>query len=409
METLDRTVLVAGTLALGGFLTSSVPLAAGAASLVLTAAILLFIPRLSNLEGTRSPSGLRTIEGGTLNNTVQTQGLLVVPGLVRLRDEPPAIAEPVDTMPPTPVTGSFSIEHTMPMTLPVPGTAKLGPLTLDVLDPLGLTRETRRLAGVETIRVWPRSEDLRDTPLRSKFQHIVTGTHPVRKPGSSLEFYRIREYMPGDKMKDVNWKASIRERELLVNEYEHESRGELNLFVDNRRASHIGTRRENVFQDVMRVASTLAEVAYSERDLMNAVAFGDATPEKFQPDSGSSWMDEFMDWICSLEAKGDYDASITFDEVLPRLTPRSMVVFISSFVGESDPLGGAPVKAMALDNSVLIVASSLPKANDPLVQEKMEKQRDHWMEHYKELGFEVVDMDREPSLSIALVHWKGAA
>lgn len=408
METLDRTLLAAFALALGGFLTASLPLAAGGAGLLSIAGLVLLLPRLTNAEGKRTPSGLRTIEGGTLQNHMHATGRLLFPSLVQARDRLPKTAEPIPARPLETATGSFSIDQTMSLTFPVPGSARLGPLVLDVLDPLGLTKETHRLSDADVIRVWPRGEDLRDTPLRSRFEHIVTGTHAVRKPGDSLEFYRIREYLPGDKMKDVNWKASIRENNLLVNEYEHESRGELSLFIDNRLSSHVGTLRENLFHDVMRTAATLADVAWSERDILNAFAFGDAKPEAFQPDPGSSWMDQFMDWISSLEAAKDHDASVTFDAVLPHLTPRSMVVFVSSFVGETDPFGGAPIKAMALNNSVLVVASGLPDIEDPVIDVKVKRQRAHWMQHYKELGFEIVDMDREPSLQLALVHWKGA-
>lgn len=409
METLDRTLLTAALLAVLALVTASVPLAAGAAGLLATAALTLLVPKVRDLSGGRKLSGLRTIEGGAVTNRVHAEGTVLAPSLLRAREGLPGIAEPVPPSSPRPASGGFELEHGMDLELPVPGTAELGPLELDVLDPLGLTEESHRLAGGEIVRVWPRGEDLRDTPLRSRFQRIVTGSHAVRKPGDSLEFYRIREYLPGDQMKDVNWKASIREQELLVNEYEHESRGELNLFIDNRRASHVGTLRENVFHGVLRTAATLADVAYSERDIMNAFAFGDAKPDTFKPDPGSSWRDSFMDWLSSLEAKGGHAAEVTFNEVLPRLTPRSMVVFVSSFVGETDPLGEAPVKAMAYDNSVLVVASELPEDLDPEVEEKMSAQRAFWMDHYKQLGFEVVDMDREPSLSTALVHWEGAA
>ena len=47
---------------------------------------------------------------------------------------------------------------------------------------------------------------------------MYTGATTLRTPGQGSEFYSLREYVPGDLFKNINWKAFARTGELMINE-----------------------------------------------------------------------------------------------------------------------------------------------------------------------------------------------
>lgn len=402
MEPLDRTLVICILLAAGAFLTATPALGASAAGLLGLAVVFSLIPTARNARGQRRLNAKRIIEGGETETSMSAHGASLVPGLFRVRDQAPEIAEATELPEPSIRWGSFELAEETALVLPVPGSAEVGPLSLERMDPLALSSSEVELARAEVLYVWPSARDARDNPLRARYERILAGDHKVRNPGSSHEFYGIREYQPGDAQRDINWKATIRQREMMVTQYQHETHGEFNVFVDNRRVTRAGTLRANPAHAVLRSAATLGELAAGQRDILRVYAFGDQDPHTFRPQPGGSWLDQYFDWLSELTPTGNEDASVVFDEVLPRMTPRSMVVFVTPFLGDEAPLGEAPLRAAALENSVMVIATPLPSGLPEPMLEEMRAQRRAGVQRARKFGVEILDMEKEPSLLDAL-------
>src|SRR5262249_60392091 len=59
---------------------------------------------------------------------------------------------------------------------------------------------------------------------------------PVRVPGASTEFERLRDYLPDDEFRHINWKATARRGQPIVNQYEAERSQNLVVLLDAGRA-----------------------------------------------------------------------------------------------------------------------------------------------------------------------------
>ncbi len=117
------------------------------------------------------------------------------------------------------------------------GDYQFGDLYLEAPGPLGLVRRQRRVPDSGcSVRVYPALRDLRKYDLLVRRGLLVeAGSSPVRAPGVSTEFERLRDYVPDDEFRRINWKATARRGRLIVNELEAERSQNLVIMLDTGR------------------------------------------------------------------------------------------------------------------------------------------------------------------------------
>jgi len=79
------------------------------------------------------------------------------------------------------------------------------------------------LSAKQTIRVYPSVKQMKKYELMVfQQQKTSSGIKKIRRLGNNSEFEQIRNYIQGDELKTVNWKATSRGRDLMVNQYQEE-------------------------------------------------------------------------------------------------------------------------------------------------------------------------------------------
>src|SRR5207237_7131210 len=114
------------------------------------------------------------------------------------------------------------------------GDSAFGDVYLRVDGPLGLMRRAFRQRGTaQPVRVYPNLRELRryDLLVRRGLEARPVD-RPVRIAGASTEFERVREYLPDDEFRHINWKATARRGQPLVNQFESERSQNLVLLLD---------------------------------------------------------------------------------------------------------------------------------------------------------------------------------
>jgi uncharacterized protein (DUF58 family) len=92
------------------------------------------------------------------------------------------------------------------------------------------------------VSVYPVFEELRKFPSSRINVKPLQGSIPSRSPGPGTEFFEIRDYIPTDEFRRINWKASARVGNLLSNEYEWERMADVYIVLDSTRSSiHFST------------------------------------------------------------------------------------------------------------------------------------------------------------------------
>jgi uncharacterized protein (DUF58 family) len=114
------------------------------------------------------------------------------------------------------------------------GDFAFGGLYLRAAGPLGFVRRAYAVPGTEVrVRVYPNLRQVRRFELLARRgAELEAGQRARRVPGASTEFERLREYVPDDEYRWINWKASARRGRLIVNQYETERSQNLVLMID---------------------------------------------------------------------------------------------------------------------------------------------------------------------------------
>ena len=94
--------------------------------------------------------------------------------------------------------------------------------------------------------------------------------------GEGIEYADIRDFVPGDRVRSINWRASARRQTLVVNERHPERNTDVVLFVDSFVDVRNGDR--SVLEDAVRAAATLATRYLERRDRVGLVGFGGDPP-----------------------------------------------------------------------------------------------------------------------------------
>lgn len=105
---------------------------------------------------------------------------------------------------------------------------------------LGLVRRRFRLDGGRTVTVYPSSMLMQRVDLQV-FANAQArqGLRKVRRLGHTMEFEKIKHYVPGDDIRALNWKATARSRELMVNQFQDERSQDVYVVVDTGRVMRL--------------------------------------------------------------------------------------------------------------------------------------------------------------------------
>src|SRR3954452_1142687 len=139
------------------------------------------------------------------------------------------------------------------------GLIRTGPLRALRRDVLGLTERTATLAGADEVLVVPHSISL---PFPSIGSSGRLGQHLRMKSWgqAGTEFHSLREYVNGDDIRRINWKASARATSLIVRETALEGIRRCTVVLDTTASQYAGTSFE---QAVIAASSITASAAHA--------------------------------------------------------------------------------------------------------------------------------------------------
>ncbi len=122
-----------------------------------------------------------------------------------------------------------------------------------------------------TVAVHPRAMTIRSLPA-PRASEAPFGQHPSRRLGDGIDFADIRPFVPGDRMKRINWPVSLRTRQLHVNRFFAERSADVILLLDS--FGTIGARPNSSLDYCLRAAAGLAMAYLRQHDRVGLMDFG---------------------------------------------------------------------------------------------------------------------------------------
>ncbi len=222
------------------------------------------------------------------------------------------------------------------------GVHSLGDMRLRLRGPLGLLERQARLAGSSALAIEPALENLsRTLALAASDRWRDLGVRRLRRRGGLTEFESLRDYVEGDDVRLVDWKAFARRGRPAVREYQEERGQEVLFLIDCGRpmgaTTALGKERGWTKLDhALDTVLTLAAVALGKGDRVGACAFGASVSTWVAPARGARQFVRLTDALFDLRASSqESDLARALREVAVRHRRRALVIVLSDV---ADPL-----------------------------------------------------------------------
>ncbi|WP_233215228.1 DUF58 domain-containing protein [Rhodopirellula bahusiensis] len=188
---------------------------------------------------------------------------------------------------------------------------------------------------------------------RQAVEGLTAGRHRSPHKGSSVEFKEHRPYVPGDELRNIDWRAFGKSDRLYIREFEEETNLRCTLLVDRSgsmkyagsralqladSSTSIGKRKQDY---ATAVAVAIAYMMLSSQDAVGLMAFDDRIGESLPPRTTPSHLQSLLAILAGDSGGGETDLGTVIRQAMLKLPRRSLVVLISDGLGDPESLGKA--------------------------------------------------------------------
>ena len=153
------------------------------------------------------------------------------------------------------------------------GEFNFGYLLCYTISPLGLLQKRIKIAEPVMVKVYPAFQQLRKYQLIATSDNSVPGVKKIRKLGNSLEFEKIKDYVPGDDVRTINWKATARSSNLMVNTFTDAKQQQIYCLVDKGRSMKMPFEGLTLLDHSINACLALLNVALLKQDKAGLITF----------------------------------------------------------------------------------------------------------------------------------------
>ncbi len=172
-----------------------------------------------------------------------------------------------------------------------------------------------------------------------RVNEVMGGEYRSVFKGRGMEFEEVREYVPGDDVRTIDWNVTARMQRPFVKEFREERELVVMILVDISASGDFGTKGSTKNEVAARLAATLAFAAVRNNDKVGLILFSDRIERFVAPKKGRGHVWRVIKEILDCERRGagtDLGEALSF---LSRVVRRKAVVFlISDFLAEADDL-----------------------------------------------------------------------
>lgn len=172
---------------------------------------------------------------------------------------------------------------------------------------------------------------------RGLSQNIFAGMYHTAFKGRGVMFSEVREYQPGDDVRDIDWNVTARQNRPFVKVYEEDRELTMMLLIDVSGSETFGTISGPKRDMMAEIAATLAFSSIANNDKVGVIFFSDRIEKFIPPQKGKSHILLIIREILGFEAVGkktNIDLALQF--LNQAIKKRCSAFLLSDFIDNSD-------------------------------------------------------------------------
>lgn len=229
---------------------------------------------------------------------------------------------------------------------------------IHVPSPLGLWSARHFIEACDGIRVYPDFARLYGAQLQGVDNWLSQlGVRQRQRRGLGLEFHQLREFREGDSLRQIDWKATARQRTPIAREYQDERDQQIVFMLDCGRRMRSQDDELSHFDHALNACLLLSYVALRQGDAVGLATFASDQPRYLAPVKGSGQLNVLLNAVYDLDTTrrtADYQAAAS--QLLVRQKRRALVIVVTNLQDEDDEALLTAVKRISRQHKVLVAS-----------------------------------------------------
>ncbi len=171
---------------------------------------------------------------------------------------------------------------------------------------------------------------------RQVVEGLLSGLHKSPYRGYSVEFAEHREYVPGDEIRRIDWKAYGKFDRYFIKEYEEETNLRAHLLVDCSASMDYGTATMRKFDYGCYLAAALAYLMLRQGDEVGLTTFGEGIQRYIPPRGGMQHLHALAGHLEATTPQGETRLPLVLRELAGKIRQRGLLVIISDLLDEPE-------------------------------------------------------------------------
>ncbi|WP_306352845.1 DUF58 domain-containing protein [Flavobacterium sp. '19STA2R22 D10 B1'] len=208
-----------------------------------------------------------------------------------------------------------------------------GNLNIYVSSPLRLAARRFTFNKDQMVPTYPSYIQLRKYDLIAFSNNLFQyGIKKIRRIGHTMEFEQIKEYVQGDDIRTLNWKATAKSNRLMVNQFQDEKSQSVYMVIDKGRVMKMPFNGLSLLDYAINATLVLSNVILKKQDKAGMFTFSKKVENRVVAEKRSSQMQKILESLYNI--KTDYfesDFSRLYVDVKKNINQRSLILLYTNF------------------------------------------------------------------------------
>ena len=213
------------------------------------------------------------------------------------------------------------------------GEYSFGAVNVFVKSPIRLLKRRYQFSQDKMVAVYPSFIQMKQFELLAISNRLTDyGIKKIRRIGHSMEFEQIRNYVQGDDVRTVNWKATARRDTLMVNAYQDERSQGIYCLIDKGRVMRSPFEGLTLLDYAINASLVLSNIALLKQDKAGVVTFSDVMGQLLPAERKSGQLQKIMDILYKQKTRYlETDYETLYANVKTHIRQRSLLLLFTNF------------------------------------------------------------------------------
>ena len=213
------------------------------------------------------------------------------------------------------------------------GEYSFGNLNIFAESPLGLVSRRFTFQKDAMLPSYPSFIHLRKYELMAlQNEFLLGGIKKVRKLGHTMEFEQIKEYVPGDDVRTINWKATSKRNQLMVNQFQDEKSQRIFMLIDTGRTMQMPFNGLSLLDYSINATMALSHIILKKNDRAGLMTFSKKAENKIAADNKSGQLKKISQMLYNVQTNFyESDFNRLYQDVKFTIGQRSLILLFTNF------------------------------------------------------------------------------